>query len=305
MKLLALLLGLFIERVSTNLFGLREIRWLDRYFDRALALMGNGKGVRAYIVAVIAIALCALPVFAITYFIQAKFFGLFELAVSVIASVIVLFLALGPRDLSAEVDEFSAASARGDDEAMRRVAKELLEFDPPEKDDLLGGAVASAVFVQSTNRTFGVVLWFVLLGPLGAWVFRITDLMRRRAFYESDRREHEGKDELPFLRPVQNLHGILVWLPSRLAAMSFALAGSFEPATTAWKAYYSECSEEFFNVNDDVVASAGCGALGRQAQADMAESPGAGARCALSLVERSTIVWLVVISLLTIGGAAI
>ncbi len=301
MKLIALLLSLLLERGSTNLFGLREIRWLDGYFDAAFKAMGDQHSVRAYIVAVLAIALCTLPVFALAYLLQGKFYGLFYLA----AAVVVLFLSLGPRDLSAEVDEFTAASARGDEHAMRRVAKELLEFDPPEEKHKLGGAVASAVFVQSTNRTFGVVLWFVLLGPVGAWVFRITDLFRRRAFYESDRREHDGKTAAPFLRPLQNINGMLAWLPSRLAAMSFALAGSFEPATTAWKAYYTECSEYFFDVNDDVVASAGCGAMGRQAQEDMANSPSAGATCALSLVERSTMVWLVVIALLTIAGAAI
>ncbi len=301
MKLIALLLGLVLERFVTNLFGLSEIRWLDGYFDRAFKLMGSGRGVRAYVVAVLAIALCTLPIFAIAYFLPGKFFGSFYL----VASVVVLFVSLGPRDLSAEVDDFADASARGDSEAMHRVAKELLEFDPPEKSDKLGGAVASAVFVQSTNRTFGVVLWFVLLGPIGAWVFRFTDLLRRRASFESDRQEHDGKEPASFLRPVQNLHGLLAWLPSRLAAMSYALAGSFEPATTAWKAYYTECSEDFFDVNDDVVATAGCGALGRQAREDMADNPSAGAKCAMSLVERSTIVWLVVIALLTIAGAAI
>ncbi len=301
MKLLALLLGLLLERVSTNLFGLREIRWLDGYFDRALGLMGDGQGMRAYLVAIITVALCTLPIIAMAYFLPGKFYGLFYL----LGSVVVLFVSLGPRDLSAEVEEFAAASATGDIEATRRVAKELLEFDPPEEPEKLGGAVASAVFVQSTNRTFGVVLWFVLLGPIGAWAFRITDLLRRRAVYESDRRAHEGSEAAAFLRPLQNLHGLLAWLPSRLAAMSFALAGSFEPATTAWKAYYNECSEHFFDVNDDVVAYAGCGALGRDARDNMANSPGAGAECALSLVERSTIVWLVVISLLTIAGAAI
>lgn len=301
MKLIALLLGLLLERVSTNLFGLREIRWLDGYFDRALTAMGEGQGARAYGVAILAIALCALPIAAMAYFLPGKFFGLFYL----IGSIIVLFVSLGPRDLSAEVEEFAAANAQGDEEGIRRVAKELLEFEPPEQINKLGAAVASAVFVQSTNRTFGVVLWFVLLGPIGAWAFRTTDLMRRRAVFKSDRRKQEGEPEPSFLRPLQNLHGMLVWLPSRLAAMSFALAGSFEPATTAWKAYYDECSEHFFEVNDDIVAYAGCGALGREARESMAKNPGDAAESALGLVERSTLVWLVVISLLTIAGAAI
>ncbi|MEM7082411.1 MAG: regulatory signaling modulator protein AmpE [Pseudomonadota bacterium] len=301
MKLLALLIAYTLERFFTHLFGLREIRWLDGYFDQTFKWMGQGHGIRAYGVAVAALLVCALPIFALAHYLESAFFGVFYLA----TSVVVLFLSLGPRDLSAEVEEFSEASMRGDHESMRRVAKELLEFDAPEEECKLGGAVASAVFVQSTNRTFGVFLWFVLLGPLGAWIFRVSDLMRRRAFYENERQEEEGNTEAPYLQPLQTIHGILTWLPSRLAAMSFALAGSFEPATSAWKAYYTDNEARFFDANDEVVASAGCGALGRQAQEDMLESPSAGARCALSLVERSTIVWLVAIALLTIAGAAI
>ena len=40
---------------------------------------------------------------------------------------------------------------------------------------------------------FGVILWFMLLGPTGAWLFRVTDLMRRRAVFEGARaREQTG-----------------------------------------------------------------------------------------------------------------
>ena len=39
MKFIALLLGLAIERLFTNLFKLRELRLLDHYFDAGLRLV--------------------------------------------------------------------------------------------------------------------------------------------------------------------------------------------------------------------------------------------------------------------------
>jgi len=220
-------------------------------------------------------------------------------------SVLVLFISLGPRDLQAEVDEFTESVERDDLDSTLRVAKELLEFDAPEQVEELGGAVASAIFVQSINRTFAVVLWFVLLGPVGAWAFRAADLLRRRASFENNRQQGQGFEQRAYLQPLRRVHGLLAWLPSRFAAMSFALAGSFEPATLAWKAYYNQCADEFFEVNNDVVGCAGCGALGRQAQDDMRANPGVGALAAMGLVKRSMVVWLVIIALLTLAGASI
>ena len=43
MNLIALLLGLLLEKVSTSLFNLRETRWLDGFFDKGLALTGDGR----------------------------------------------------------------------------------------------------------------------------------------------------------------------------------------------------------------------------------------------------------------------
>ncbi|NNF16023.1 MAG: regulatory signaling modulator protein AmpE [Gammaproteobacteria bacterium] len=301
MKLIALLLGLFLEKVSTSLFDLREMRWLDGLFDKGLTWIGDGHGIRAHLVTVALVILPVLPVLALAWWADDRIGGLMTL----VLSVVVLFFSFGPRDLASEVDEFAAAAARGDELTINRVAKELLEFEPPSELSKLGHAVASAVFIQSSNRTFGVILWFVLLGPVGAWLFRVTDLMRRRAHYESQRQEESGAPEAPFMQAVHNVHGVLSWLPSRLAAMSFALAGSFEPATTAWKEYYAECAEHFFEVNEDIIAHAGCGALDLETRSSMSESAVAGALGSLQLIKRSMVVWLVVIALLTIAGAAI
>ena len=35
-----------------------------------------------------------------------------------------------------------------------------------------------AIYVQANNRIFGVVFWFLVLGPTGAWAFRVLDLLQ-------------------------------------------------------------------------------------------------------------------------------
>ena len=100
----------------------------------------------------------------------------------------VLLFSLGPRDLDEEVEDYCTALESGDAEAQRRVAKELLERDPPDAAVGRNAAVEQAIYVQANNRIFGVVFWFLVAGPTGAWLFRLLDLMRRRVQYQAIRR---------------------------------------------------------------------------------------------------------------------
>ena len=68
----------------------------------------------------------------------------------------------------------------------------------------------------------------MILGPVGAWLFRVSDLMRRRAVFECGRVAESG-DEVPgYGDAVQAVHGVLAWIPARLLAVGYALSGSFE-----------------------------------------------------------------------------
>lgn len=299
MKLIALLLGLAIERLFTNLFNLGELRLLDRYFDAGFTVIGRGRGWLAAGLAALVVLLAVAPVAWVAFEFRHLLWGLPYIGFA----TLVLLFSLGPRDLGTEVEDFIAATARGDTAMADQVARELLESDPPRETARRALAIEEAVFVQSNNRTFGVLLWFMLLGPAGAWLFRVSDLMRRRALFEAGRMVAEGGARPPHVRAVQRLHGALAWLPSRMVAMSFALAGSFEPAVADWRNYYRDCSEHFFEVNDEVVACAGLGALGLDsARGDQRAAH--GAQAAMSLVNRALLVWLVAIALLTAVGAA-
>lgn len=298
MKFIALLLAVLIERTSTSLFHLGEIRWLDRYFDLGLSLVRRVGGWPGTLVALLVVMVPVLPVAWIALAFQGVLWG----AVYLMFAVLVLLFSLGPRDLSSEVEDFTRATLGGDSERAHQVARELLETEPPQDRSRRSLAIEEAVFVQSNNRSFGVIVWFVVLGPAGAWLFRVTDMMRRRAFFEAERARERGDECGRDVTAVQRLHGLLAWLPSRLVAMTFALAGSFEPAVADWRNYYRNCSENFFDVNEEIVACAGLGALGGPPVSSEQDAVVAGAEAAMGLVRRAEIIWLVAIAVLTAIG---
>lgn len=298
MSVLALLLALVLERGLTHLFHLREPRWLDGYFDwAARALSGRQRGL-ALAGVVAALLLPVLPVALADRALGQHLFGLPQLALA----VLVLLMSFGPRDLRDEVDDYVDALEHGDGEAAGRRARELLESDAAGRGAGLREAVEEAIFVQANNRIFGVILWFMLLGPAGAWLFRVSDLMRRRAAFESARRgavTDPGRDA-PAL-----VHGLLAWLPARLAAVSYALAGSFEDAIGNWRIAVDRASRGLLDRSEDLLARVGKGSLQPSLAGVAAEQlDAATARGAWRIAARSAWIWVAVIALLVLAGEA-
>ena len=292
MNLLAILIALVSERLLSLGHGAREPRALVAYVRGALRAVARDE--RAMLAVAVVAAL--LPGFAVAVAIEilgAVVHGL----VYVLLAALVLFFALGPRDLRREVADFRAAAARGDAAAVERVAAEILEADASQRRGPALGSVGAAVFVQANNRLFGVLFWFALTGPFGALAFRITDLMRREAILRAER-----ADAPPAAQAVsdvcQRLHGVIAFVPARLLALTYGVAGSFEESFSGWRSYLASESDHFFDANDRLLVHSGRGALGvgwEQAR-DEAER----ARAALALADAALYVWLVVLALLTL-----
>ncbi len=303
MNLLALLLGLFLEHRLTRLFSLRELRWFDPWFDAALKGMSSRHGWLALLIALPAVLLPVLPVAWVCFWLSRQFFGVPYVALS----IVLLLVSLGPRNLGEDVEDLVAALRGGDEEEGERLIKALTEHAPPDDSAARARAVSEAVFVQANNRLFGVIFWFVLLGPFGpagAWLFRLSDLLRRRAAFEADRTLNAGAGAPAYLAAVNGLHGVLAWAPARLLALGYALAGSFDQAFADWRGFYASCSVRFFEANEAVLACVGCGALGEMPPTPPGGEALAGAtQRAHALVNRTLWIWLTGIALMTIFGS--
>lgn len=214
MNLLAILLALAVERALPQGTAIGESHVLASLLRglKKLARLSDGPWL-PWLLTIAAVALTQL---------------LDQLLPGALAQVLfggtVLFLCLGPRDLSDDVQRLIAAKARGDTAETERLSRALQSGPAPDEShrNLIG-----ALFIQSHERLFGVLLWFVVLGPAAAVGYRMASrlpLLLEQLGYGSSTHQSAGQ-----------LHGLAAWLPARVTAALFALAGSMDDALTAWK----------------------------------------------------------------------
>lgn len=294
MNFLALFVGLGIERLLTHLFHLREFHWLDPLLDRLLSDQRFTQPNMAIVAAVIVTALLVLPV------------GLIDILLSerlayippFLFAVAVLLFCLGPRDLGKEVDDYCDALQAGNKDAIRTIGYELLERWPGP--DETAPDIETAIYAQANNRIFGVVFWFVMLGPSGAWLFRVLDLMRHRAAQQIETLKVTGGEiELPrIVQAVLLLHFLIAWIPSRLLAIGYILAGNYDGAVAAWKELRTDSSAGFPGPTDQLLGAVGKGAASWGGADDDAVGCIVNAR---TLVFRTLwLIWCPVLALLTL-----
>ena len=311
MHLIALLIGLATERLATHLFHWRRLRWLDRIIDagfRQAERLGNWP---ALIPVIILAALLALPVFAIMYFLGDKLqeFGYLILA------IVVLMFSIGPKDIGEEVADYCKALESEDEEKIQITAKAIIEDDVPSDARERIARVEEAVCVQANNRLFAVVFWFVILGaisgsigalmgPLAAWTYRVTDLIRRRAVFSASRDESADGCIIRIRDASEMLHGWLAWVPARLTALGYAVAGHFDDAIAALRAPTEERGDTTSEHSEHLLARVGVAALALQDREDesITERGIRGAQAANRLVFRQLLIWAVVIAAMTLYG---
>ena len=298
MKLLALLIGLAVERLATQLFHLRRLPWMDRAIDFGFRQAGRMPGVPAILSVIGIAAVLTLPVLIVRFGLGDVWFGFPYL----VLAIVVLFFSLGPKDIGEDVLEYCRAVESGDAGRVNATAKAITEADVPDDDDERIRRVEASVCVQANNRLFAVVFWFVLLGPVGAWGYRVTDLVRRRAVFNAMR------DEIPagasLVEASETLHGWLAWIPARLTAIGYAMAGSFDGALTAWRHHDGAPAASSHEQSERLLARVGTGALALHERDDesRAERAVRGATAANGLVYRQLFMWAAVIGAMTLYG---
>lgn len=134
----------------------------------------------------------------------------------------VLFVCLGPRDLGDDLRRLRQARKAGDTDTVNRLAAALKSGPEPhaERTDLLG-----ALFIQSHERLFGPLIWFMVCGPAGALFYRLAG----RAPHVYTSADSNARDL------AHRIHAVAAWVPGRVTALLFGLAGSVDSALRAWR----------------------------------------------------------------------
>ena len=206
--------------------------------------------------------------------------------------IAVLIMTIGPRDLEHDVQNIISCLENEDYESANIKASELCGREVSEPPLQLVQTVKEEIILQANTRMLGVFFWFILLGPVGAVLFRASCLLK----------ENEKDNDSDFSEACRELYKIIIWLPARVCVLSYAVAGSFVDTMSYWNGV----SDLWLRDSEEFIVVSGVGALRyeqRVASHEHDEEPDiAVIQHALSLVKRAVIVWVVLLGLLTVTG---
>jgi membrane protein required for beta-lactamase induction len=280
MALICILFGIIFERVSDTLENLRNFDWYDRYSQWLLSTLPLNAGEQPKT----SLLLMLLPLLLATGILQFWFAGSLLGLIELLFGIVVFAYSLGPLDINRQVDRYLAARENGDEAGARHEASLIMQQEAPDDPDQQTLGVMRAVLYESNDRFFAVIFWFVLLGPLGALLYRLTSHTMRTT-------------QQPMLAmAASHLQAILAWAPAHLVAIGYALTGDYEGAKQEYssKARHDDLRE----ANYLTMITAGQGAL----KVCSPDEETACVRSARGLVLRALVVWLAAVAILTLTG---
>ncbi len=283
MNLISILIALAVETFYRPVQELRRFNWFYRYSDTLYQRL-DGQSWRDGPLGVILVV--GLIVFGVWLF-DAMLGGV-AAVFSFLFGLVVLIYTLGPRDLAEEVKDFSDAIERGDYEAGEIIATRIVDYDVSGSPIEATRHVMEGILVQANVRLFGILLWFMLLGPIGAILFRLS----------CELKNHTADNETGYASAARDLYQIMSWLPARLVVVGFALAGSFVDTVSLWKSF----TEIWKTDSETLLIESGIGAISHEPHDEEGTPDLEGVHQIMSLVKRTLLVWLAALALLTLTG---
>lgn len=215
LRLFAVLIALALVAWLPRIRNLRDGRWFHSWVMQCNGSPGAGRVVLVLLppvaaVAVIAILLNLTPLLGVLWLVFA---------------VIVLLYTLGPRNLEGDIDEVLLAT----DPLQRDAAAQNLKVhaaDPPLP--FTAAVLVEAGVYSALQRRFGVLFWFLLLGPAGAFGYRLAQWLAQ-----------EPAPDAQSLVPARHFADLLNWLPAHLMVFAMALVSNFDAVIKTWRAWHS------------------------------------------------------------------
>lgn len=277
MALISIILGIFLDRTFRQLHDLRDMTWFEFFVQTIQRITGKRMPPLQFFL------ILALPVLLILSIQILLHDFLFNIP-GFIFGVIVFIYCLGPACLSTDIDAYIHARTIGDEDEALHYAGTITESAASTSPDQQTSDVARAILYVANERIFATIFWFIILGPVGAILYRLISQLSKQFEY-SELAEFS-----------EYIHGIMAWVPARMLAAGYALTGNFDGAYHAYKdrAYSSDISQS----NNEVLTSTGLGAMRNLEMSTEIAS----IHAAQALVMRAIIVWIGILAVMTLGG---
>lgn len=304
MKFLVILIGLTINYLWLKDFDRFDDSWFFRYRSRMEAVTSNivNKLSAGWLFGLVAIYAIPLALLALILFITGdRVFGLATMLVHILV-LLIAFDRTQPGQLASNfLDKWKAGNIEA---CILYLQQELPTAEIPNtasKEDI-GRYFSKQLIYRCFEKMFVMFFWYMITGPLGILFCYVSYQLRDRPSQEP--LDSENKLLALIIR-------LLEWIPIRLLAIAFCLAGNFVKCFENVKGTFWDLSTET-DYSELLYSYASC-ALSGLVNDYRAETEDKGSKAAyspevaeiealLGLLERSQAIWLSVLALITILG---
>ncbi len=306
MLFITIIIALALELMVVHSVRIKNTHWLNAYREWIITLFRKNLlwdgplGVLAILV---------IPVLLISMLQTSSFYNdtLYGLT-GLIFGVFLLVYSFRYSSLDQAIENLSVSAVNDDSQflaAEKTAMSELLGQSQPAV-QYRYSVLTEAVMVQANERLFAVIFWFLILGPAGAVAYRLSWFLYEHPL-DSGAVE-PGDDDLDAAS--YRLFGILSWVPARICAAGYALAGAFEDALSEWSELSVSGQYDFCKSNQNVLAKTGMAALHISRYESPLEDDDLvdkrvnvnAVKAARALVLRTLLLACVIISMVTITG---
>ncbi len=292
--LLAVILAVVLDRLVPDRHGIKPFAWYRDWAESIEERFNGGRrshGVGAVLVAMV-------PIVAGVFLVR---FILGEVGgwLRFLFDVFVLYLCLDVYRLGKVSGNVSTSLEAGNVDEANDHFRELSGKDAPERSEAgIARSTVETVLKQGNSLVVSPIFWFLLFGPAGAIMQRLSSILDLLWGHRYERFAEFGWAAARF-------DDILGWLPARVTALSYALMGSFEDALHCWRRRIGVWSD----INSGPLLASGLGALHMRSCEDVTEEhtygedtseglvviPDAGhVQRVIALVWRVLVLWLAI-----------
>ncbi len=317
MKLITLIIVLLLERFWPVLSRLRADRAAEQFLQRAHQRLAEVVG---HTLATILLWL-GLPLIVLGVLNVAPH-GLMGALVYMAASLVVLLLLLAPRGAHHQVDALQRACAEEDAAGIQtawatlagniELAGAFAASAPTEHEAIENAAdaapknqlisvqtLAGRIIILGFREWFAVLFWFVLTGPAGALLYRLTDW-----FAHPPRSDSLTDAGCPRMAQWQ---AFMDWPAARVYAALLLLAGGFNRGLTAWIEGATDENAHLAKKNTALIQRVGHAALELEREDDCVQTvcladQSQWIKAASAIVLRALLLGLGLVALLTLSS---